>query len=379
MNLKFGENLRKYRLDAGLTQEQLADIFGVSLQSVSRWESSQKASYPDIELLCSIARHFGVSVDTLLGNNDSPNIDWGEYDRMEEPRKKYDFLIEHKKSYPDDHDIDWQLCWVTTDLLDDQTAVDTGVASAKRLLKESKNIRYRSEASAALLRLCPEEELDDYINEYFYGMSYAVYGILNVRYNSRRDYEMLEILRKDHLEHLVEYSFGSDLVVLDSNGDTDTMTEIKRIRIQIKLCDLICDISSCGYEIIGDGEIDLWSVHRARLGLRLAKIYYRIGESDKADKILLELIEFIEKMWNLPEGATLTYRSHFVDGIEAKVEYREYNNKKFVTAVHDSYFYLERGLWFTPKLFWELLDDSVKENPDNEILLSVYQRIKALK
>ncbi len=379
MNLKFGENLRKYRLNAGLTQEQLADIFGVSLQSVSRWESSQKASYPDIELLCSIARHFGVSVDTLLGNNDSPNIDWGEYDRMKDSREKYDFLIEHKKSDPDNHDIDWQLCWVASDLLDDEAVVEIGLDCAKRLLKESKNIRYRSEASAALLRLCPEEELDDYINEYFYGMSYAVYGILNVRYNSRRDYEMLEILRKDHLEHLVEHSFGSDLVVLDSNGDTDTMTEIKRIRIQIKLCDLICDISSCGYEIIGDGEIDLWSVHRARLGLRLAKIYYRIGESDKADKILLELIEFIEKMWNLPEGATLTYRSHFVDGIETKVEYREYNNKKFVTAVHDSYFYLERGLWFTPKLFWEILDEPIKENPDNKILLSVYQRIKALK
>ena len=170
MNLKFGENLRKYRLNAGLTQEQLADIFGVSLQSVSRWENAQKASYPDIELLCSIARHFGVSVDTLLGNNGTQSVDWGEYDRMESAVEKYDFLIKHKKYDPENHDIAWQLCWVTTELLDDPAAVEMGLASAKRLLKESKNIQYRSEAATALLMLSPKDELDDYINEYFYGI-----------------------------------------------------------------------------------------------------------------------------------------------------------------------------------------------------------------
>lgn len=379
MNLKFGENLRKYRLNAGLTQEQLAEIFGVSLQSVSRWESSQKASYPDIELLCSIARHFGVSVDTLLGNNDSPNIDWGEYDRMEEPRKKYDFLIEHKKSYPDDHDIDWQLCWVTTELLDDPPAVETGLDSAKRLMKESKNIQYRSEAALALIRLCPKEELDDYINEYFYGRTGSVYGRLKVRYNTRRDYEVLETLRKDHLEHLIEHSFGADLMVCDENGDVDDEINIERMHIQLKICDLICGINNPEHDIIGDGEIDLWSGYRARMGLKLAKVYYRIGESSKADKILLELVDFIEKMWSLPEGTTLTYRSRFIDGIKANIEYREYNNKKFVTAVHDSYFYEERGLWFTPKLFLDILEEPVALYPDNDILRSVYERIKSLK
>ncbi len=378
MNLKFGENLRKYRLNAGLTQEQLADIFGVSLQSVSRWESSQKASYPDVELLCSIARHFGVSVDTLLGNNDSRDIDWGEYDRMEAPVDKYNFLIEQKKNDPDNHDIDWQLCWVASDLLDDEIAVVTGLASAKRLLKESKNIKYRSEAATALLRLCPEEELDDYINEYFHAKGSHLYGSLKVRYSCRRDYEMLEILRKDHLIHLVEHSLGSDLMVCDSDSGLDDETSIERMHIQLKLCDLICGISSPKYEIVGDGEVDLWSGYRARTGLRLAKLYYRIGKTDKADKILLELVDFIERMWNLPEGTVLTYRSPFIEGIEAQVEYREYNNKKFVTAVHDSYFYVEKGLWFTPKLLWEILCEPVKEHPNNKILLSVYQRIKAL-
>lgn len=39
MKLKISENIRKYRKEAGLTQEQLAERFGVSFQAVSRWEN----------------------------------------------------------------------------------------------------------------------------------------------------------------------------------------------------------------------------------------------------------------------------------------------------------------------------------------------------
>jgi len=60
-SLKF-KNLRKSR---DLTQEQVADIFHVSPQAVSRWETG--ASYPDIESLPSIAEFFKITVDDLLG------------------------------------------------------------------------------------------------------------------------------------------------------------------------------------------------------------------------------------------------------------------------------------------------------------------------
>ena len=39
MMLKLGENLKKYRTNCELTQEQLADVLGVSAQAVSRWEN----------------------------------------------------------------------------------------------------------------------------------------------------------------------------------------------------------------------------------------------------------------------------------------------------------------------------------------------------
>lgn len=38
MTLYIGENLKKQRKLKNLTQEQLADILGVSFQAVSKWE-----------------------------------------------------------------------------------------------------------------------------------------------------------------------------------------------------------------------------------------------------------------------------------------------------------------------------------------------------
>lgn len=62
--LEFGARLKQYRQEKRLTQQELADILGVSNKSVSRWESG---GYPDIATLPPLAKALGVSVDDLLG------------------------------------------------------------------------------------------------------------------------------------------------------------------------------------------------------------------------------------------------------------------------------------------------------------------------
>ena len=64
MKLHFGENIRKLRVEHGLTQEKLADFLGVSFQAVSKWERGD--TVPDIFMLPTIAAFFGVSTDHLL-------------------------------------------------------------------------------------------------------------------------------------------------------------------------------------------------------------------------------------------------------------------------------------------------------------------------
>ncbi len=63
--MDLGLKIKKLRLEQEWTQEQLAEMLGVSIQAVSRWENSQ--TYPDISLLPAIASIFEVSVDSLLG------------------------------------------------------------------------------------------------------------------------------------------------------------------------------------------------------------------------------------------------------------------------------------------------------------------------
>jgi len=63
--MSFAENIRKYRLEAGLTQEALAEKIGISGQAVSKWETAE--TLPDTALLTDIADALNVSLDSLFG------------------------------------------------------------------------------------------------------------------------------------------------------------------------------------------------------------------------------------------------------------------------------------------------------------------------
>lgn len=62
MNL--GENIIRLRTEKRLTQEELADLLGVSRQSVSKWESG--ASVPELDKLIRLSEVFDITVDELV-------------------------------------------------------------------------------------------------------------------------------------------------------------------------------------------------------------------------------------------------------------------------------------------------------------------------
>lgn len=73
MKLNIGETIKNLRKEREITQEELAEVLGVSCQSVSRWEND--SCYPDIELIPTIAEFFGISTDRLMGVDETKEIE----------------------------------------------------------------------------------------------------------------------------------------------------------------------------------------------------------------------------------------------------------------------------------------------------------------
>ncbi len=62
--MPIGANIKRLRINKGVTQEQLGDALGVSSQAVSKWEN--EATLPDILSLPKLADYFGISIDELM-------------------------------------------------------------------------------------------------------------------------------------------------------------------------------------------------------------------------------------------------------------------------------------------------------------------------
>ena len=63
-NLKIGQKIKTKRRERDLTQEELANILGVTKAAVSKWENGE--SYPDITMLPQIAQLFCITMDELF-------------------------------------------------------------------------------------------------------------------------------------------------------------------------------------------------------------------------------------------------------------------------------------------------------------------------
>lgn len=62
--MKLGETIVAIRKERKMTQEEFAQIFHVTRQTVSNWEKEK--NYPDLETLVSISEEFNISLDVML-------------------------------------------------------------------------------------------------------------------------------------------------------------------------------------------------------------------------------------------------------------------------------------------------------------------------
>ncbi|KRL01676.1 helix-turn-helix domain-containing protein [Liquorilactobacillus capillatus] len=62
--MKFGDRLKNARTEMNLTQEQVANDFFITRQTISSWENEK--TYPDIASLIKLSDYYHVSLDILL-------------------------------------------------------------------------------------------------------------------------------------------------------------------------------------------------------------------------------------------------------------------------------------------------------------------------
>ena len=62
--MEVGAHIKKYRMNMGISQEELAEKVYVSRQTVSNWETEK--NYPDIHSILLLSSVFNVSLDQLI-------------------------------------------------------------------------------------------------------------------------------------------------------------------------------------------------------------------------------------------------------------------------------------------------------------------------
>lgn len=99
--MSLGERMKEQRKNAGLSQEKVAELVGVSRQAVTKWETGQSA--PSTENLFKLAEIFGTTVDILLTSDKeekgSPAEQIYYLYKMEEEKKAANIRARRKRNY----------------------------------------------------------------------------------------------------------------------------------------------------------------------------------------------------------------------------------------------------------------------------------------
>lgn len=168
-----GDIIKKLRKQRNLTQEQIAEAFGVSCQAISKWETG--TSYPDISLLPIIADYFGVSVDYLLGHDTSK-----QKEEIEQVCNHADTLLETQDyvqaipllremlvKHPGNEKLMYKLAWALSGTLrESPDNYEEAILLYLRLLEISTDIEMRTKVSRDLIYRYYTKE--DYEKAFYY-------------------------------------------------------------------------------------------------------------------------------------------------------------------------------------------------------------------
>lgn len=296
-----GQRIKELRKKNDLTQEKLADLLGVTYQSVSKWECG--TTMPDLAMIVPLARVLHVSADELLGMKP-----------VEQDERKAYFDSEYFQFWKKDHEEDLEIArqavaeypndyrylhWLASD----EWYVGYGVKymgtdTEKKLIADS--IRH----CEMILENCEDTEL----------RNHAIFQLVSsYKYTNRYDEakKFAEMYPDD------PESSRDDVLLLCLRGEELEKQRKKIIRKSlIKLCNAISNIwkySDIPFEeamdveekvikaVITDGNYQHFHITLSLLNLERAKIAMQNGNVDRAVKALSDAKKHAEAFDKMDE------------------------------------------------------------------------------
>ncbi|MBQ8227526.1 MAG: helix-turn-helix transcriptional regulator [Clostridia bacterium] len=310
MKLNIGETIKRIRKEKEITQEEFAEVLGVSCQSVSRWENN--SCYPDIELIPTIASFFGISTDKLMGIDDL-----NEKENVQKYLERFQVAIskgdiykcikiarEGVKEYPNNYILLDKLMYALFCSGDDDGNIpewkenmekydDEITALGERIMKYCPDINIRLEAASRLAFhhiLHNRKELAKKIYEIFPPMELC------------KEQQMWWVLEKDEelpfLQKAIKQSYESLKSFIRLLADADVV-DIETEYIAIKK---IFELE----ELIFDGNRPKNSWGDVWLDFDIAKRYALMGDYDNMYKHLHLSVDEAKSFDNRPDEQRYT-------------------------------------------------------------------------
>lgn len=166
--MSMNDMICKLRNEAGMSQERFAEIFGVSRQSVQKWEKG--TAVPELSKIIEISKYFDISLDALVL----------QYDRRTVEELKYTKTL--KPMYSNIHD--WE--FYTSDILTEY----------EQSIEEGLDIEMYKDVFASVAKL-QKNEFKKELGDVLFKIVTDAKTREGYKYNEPSDLEGIKALRKD--------------------------------------------------------------------------------------------------------------------------------------------------------------------------------------
>ena len=298
--MSIGLTIKKLRRERDMTQEQLAELLGITANAVSQWECDRTA--PDIAQLPMLSNIFRVSADVLLG------IDVGTMDAQIEEiynQVRELFCTGHRqegialcreglKKFPDAYLLMEELAF-NLSYSKDRAVQEESIALFERILANGTEDSAKNFAIGNLCQLYMAVGNPERAKELAETIPVPIYTQAECRRMTLRGAEWADDMRNQiriDFDKFIWHLYG---LINSFKGEHPIFTDVERLALWQKVIGLV----ELFYED-GDYSFDEQLLINARFWC--AKLYIRMGEMDRALDELESMLKHIEKYDKYSDG-----------------------------------------------------------------------------